>query len=212
MSDQSLWYPATYSQFGEELFIQRILSDAAKKDRTISERVLDIGAWNPKVFSNSRKLIEQGWRAVLIEPSPGPLKDLMSEYGKHENVEVVAAAVVCEDLKLTQMEISDDGLSTNDVQTIDKWREQAAYLGKLWVPTLRLKDVFNQWGGAFDVVSIDTEGTSVDLAIEYIRAGPRPLCMIVEYDKRLDELIQATAPFYTIRTLCEGTNVVLELR
>lgn len=40
-------------------------------------RFLDIGAWHPTIFSNTRALIELGWSGVIIEPSPGPFINLM---------------------------------------------------------------------------------------------------------------------------------------
>lgn len=57
-------------------------------------RLLEIGAFDAFAMSNSRALIELGWSAVLFEPSPGPLRALVKEYGNNPKVEVVAAAVI----------------------------------------------------------------------------------------------------------------------
>jgi hypothetical protein len=40
-------------------------------------RFLDLGAWDPITFSNTRALVELGWSGVMIEPSPGPFLELM---------------------------------------------------------------------------------------------------------------------------------------
>ena len=62
----------SYSQYGEDLIIL-----GAFAGRTEPGTLLDIGAWHPTIFSNTRALIELGWAGVIIEPSPGPFINLM---------------------------------------------------------------------------------------------------------------------------------------
>lgn len=60
-----------YSQFEEQDAILQAF--AGKTDG----RFLDLGAWDPITFSNTRALVGLGWSGVMIEPSPGPFLELM---------------------------------------------------------------------------------------------------------------------------------------
>jgi hypothetical protein len=61
-----------YSQYNEEDLIL-----AAFEVPSEAPLFLDIGAWHPTIFSNTRALIERGWGGVIIEPSPGPFINLL---------------------------------------------------------------------------------------------------------------------------------------
>lgn len=176
-----------YSQRDEEKYILDACKDSARR------RVLDIGAWDPKCFSNSRALIEQGWGAVLIEPSPGPLRNLVKEYGHLPNpkVDVVSAAVCVSAEPLIELAITDDAVSgeVGSAQTA-KWAQAGNFIGRLWVPTLTLPEIIDRFG-AFDCVSIDTEGSSVDLLKILVKTEMFPKCIVVEHDGRIVEAMQA---------------------
>jgi FkbM family methyltransferase len=191
-----------YSQYGEDEIVLKLLGSRAPGT------LLDVGAWHPRTFSNSRALIEAGWKAVLIEPSPGPLRELVAEYGENPNVKVIGAALTVEDEHVFPLRISDDGLSSADSETLKKWATTGGYFGTMWTPALSLARFFNQFGGEFEFVSIDTEGTSIDLAKAYL-AGPEPLVMIVEHDNRIVELMQTAQQHGYSIAHANGTNVIL---
>lgn len=171
---------ASYSQYGEDRIVAEIFSHIGQK----SFRLLDIGAWDPIVLSNSRLLIEKGWAAVLIEPSPIPLKNLILAYGQpgsREDIVVVGAAVGLAHGML-KIELSDDAVSSSDPQMRELWKTDAKYYGSAYFPVITLADIFNQFGGPFDFVNIDTEGLSVQLAMEYLKTESFPRVMCVEHD------------------------------
>ncbi len=174
-----------YSQREEQ---PAILAACAKAKR---HRVLDIGANHPTDKSNSRALIEAGWSAVLIEPSPGPLRSLVEGYGYkspyHDQVEVVGAAAGCEN-GLVKLQITDDAVSSEAPS--EQWRRDGGFFGTLLVPMLTIDDILNRFG-EFDCVSIDTEGTSVDLFHRLIARDMYPACIVVEHDKRYIEAVKA---------------------
>ncbi len=142
-----------YSQRLEEIHILEACKDAPRR------MLLDIGAFHPTVFSNSRALIEQGWGAVLVEPSPKPVRNLVKVYGDSPTVHVLCAAVGLEPSIVT-MQITDDAVSTQTVT--DAWRERGGYIGAMTICQVSFGQICD-WYGSFDFVSIDTEGTSVDL-------------------------------------------------
>ena len=190
----------TFSQYAEDLQVWEVVKDIP------NGRVLDIGAWNYETFSNSRKLILAGWEAVLIEPSPGPLRDLAREYHRNLRVRVVGAAVTVQG-GLVDLAITDDAVSQPHASDrIQGWLDSGGFFGRVTFPALSMEQVFNSFGGDFELVSIDTEGESVDLFAEMIRIGPRPRCVIVEHDNRIVELNQyAEAANYRQLTI-NGTN------
>lgn len=198
----------SYSQYGED----KIIAEIFEKINQTKFRLLDIGAWDPIEKSNSRLLIERGWAAVLIEPSPTPLRNLINAYGQHgsrEDIIVVAAAVGLEP-GMVRMAITDDAVSTSQPEVEELWKEKGGYLGHAWFPVITLKDIFNQFGGPFDFVNIDAEGLSVELAIEYLKMEGFPRVMCVEHDNRIVELSQAAqARGYNVRHT-NGTNLILE--
>lgn len=69
-----------YSQYDEESIINSFFKN--KKDGL----VVDIGAADGINNSNSRKLILDGWSALLIEPNPNNFSKLQTLYIENENV------------------------------------------------------------------------------------------------------------------------------
>ena len=170
-------------------------------------RFLDIGAYHPTVFSNTRALYELGWSGVMFEPSPGPMRALVAEYGNEPRIELVQAAV-----SLTPgavlLHVTDDAVSTSCPDEYEVWREKGGYIGKLLVPALTVADILNRWG-SFDFVNIDAEGVSADLFLEFLRRDQMSPCYCVEVDVgRLNEMMTAaSAAGYTAKVI--GANLVL---
>jgi len=190
-----------FSQYGEDDLFLPLLP--------IVGRFLEIGAWHPTDKSNSRALFERGWSGILIEPSPGPLLNLLSEYHDEPRIQIIAAAVTVEG-GLVELQVTDDAVSTSDRKQYDAWKSVTKFRGALTVPALSVADLFARFGGAFDFISIDTEGGSVDLFAEMLRAGPRPRVVVVEHDSRLVELAQYAEQANYRQIHLNGTNVVLE--
>lgn len=182
-----------YSQTGEQDAILKILGygePPVKMAIDPQPRFIDIGAWNPTTFSNTRALYELGWGGLMIEPSPGPVRELVWEYGRSERVTVIAAAATIAD-SLVVLQVTDDAVSAEvGSDNAKRWAVSGGFYGKLIVPGLTLDNLFKQFGGDFRMVSIDTEGTSVELFVELLRIGVRPQCIVVEHDNRIVELAQ----------------------
>ena len=68
------------------------------KERLLSGRLLDIGAADGCLFSNSRALIlNNGWEGTLVEPDPANVAVLADLYRGHPGINLVAAAVADHD-------------------------------------------------------------------------------------------------------------------
>jgi hypothetical protein len=66
-----------YTQFGEDGLIQRALDEIGETNR----QCFEVGAADGLFFSNSLRLREQDWLAVLIESEPNAFAKLKATYG-----------------------------------------------------------------------------------------------------------------------------------
>ena len=109
------------------------------------------------------------------------------------------------------MWVSDDAVSTTEGPEYEKWKVKGGFIGRLWVPRVPLRWLLYDDRGTFDFVSIDTEGTSVDLCKEMIRMEYLPLCVSVEHNSRNQELMTHAGPYYAC-VYENDTNLVLKRR
>lgn len=192
-----------YSQYGEDLKAIELLSA-----RGITEgRVLDIGAWQPIDKSNTAQLIENGFGGVLVEPSPGPLKDLVQFYKDNPNIEIIGAPITPHG-GWVKLNLTDDALSTETISEV--WREQGGYFGSAWYLSISVADLIARVGGDFQVCSIDTEGSSCEVFAELLKTGARPRIVILEHDGRVVELFPMSEAANYRQASLNGTNIILE--
>lgn len=195
----------SYSQYQEDAKVFELLD----RWKIGQGRILEIGAYDPKALSSSRAFIEDGWEAVLIEPSPAHIASLAREYRDNPRVTLLAAPVTVHGGIIT-LELTDDALSGETIP--EQWRETGGYYGRAKYLSISMQDLVAHFGGDFHVVSIDTETTSVDLFAEMLRCGPRPRVVIVEHDGRHVELAQIAEAAMYRNTHTNGTNSIWEWR
>ncbi len=201
------------SQYDEDRYIA-----AALDARTVKkDRFLDIGAFHPTVFSNTRQLFEAGWEGVMIEPSPLPMEKLLREYGNKPRITLIQAAVGM-DPSLTLLHVTEDALSTTDPAQKERWTDpndktkDGGYYGSMFVPQITLAELFEAVSADFDFVSIDTEGSSFELLKEMFRLGVNPWCVCFEHDGRYPESF-AVIHEQGYKVVYENaTNRVIQLR
>jgi FkbM family methyltransferase len=155
-----------YSQNKEEEIILNYFKDVK------FGHVLDIGANDGKIFSNSLALIESGWSATLVEPHPvayDKLADLHSTANSIGQVNCVRAAI-CEHNDKVTLHINtphiegDTGLLSTIVKDeTDKWNSVVQY-NEVQVQGYTFKRFCEIWKvERFDFLTIDAEG--MDYAI-----------------------------------------------
>lgn len=198
----------SHSQAGEDLIVAKCFPEG------FTGTLLELGAWDPIALSNSRILIKAGWSAVLCEFSPGPLRNLVVEYGKHPKVQIVAAAVTTTDESAQPFEITDDAVSSSDPTMLERWKCEGGYFGSLWVPTLPLDRLLSQFFGdrKLDYASIDTEGSSIPLAIALLQSEHRPNVLCCEHDGRIVELMQVAQELGYVAIHTNNTNIIISGR
>ncbi len=174
-----------YSQNEEEKYILEAFANDTPEITEMS-RFLDIGAWLPKDKSNTRALYEKGWSGVMIEPSPGPMRALLDEYGNDERITPVCAGVGLTE-GIFPIKVTDDAVSTSNVRHYETWKPKTTFLGVLLVPHITLQHIQRKLG-AFDFINIDTEKLSALLFLRMMDLGWRPRCICVEHDDQLHDL------------------------
>ena len=197
-----------YSQYGED---EKIAAIFDKHDWIDKGNLLDIGAYSAEHLSNSRMFIDMGWSAVLVEFSPGPLRSLVQHYADNPRVQVVSAAVTPEPNHVLKFDVTDDALSTEPgSETRRIWSEAGGYYGSLWVQTLPLEALLTQFFGdrTLHYATIDTEGTSVDLAIALLRMR-QPDVLCVEHDSALIRFAEVYEPLGYRQVHVNQTNVII---
>jgi FkbM family methyltransferase len=173
-----------YSQQGEEAVILEHLGHLPPG------RCLDVGAYSPSVFSNTRALIDKGWSAMLVEPSPGPFLSLLEAYKTNPKVKLVNALVgFGTRWSMKKFWNSSDAVSTTEEKNYQIWKEHGQF-SETYMAETPVREILALGGNQFDFISIDTEGTSVDIlkAIDVRALGAQLVC--VEFDDRLSEATQ----------------------
>ncbi len=197
----------SHSQAGEDLIV------AKQFPAGFTGCLLEVGAWDPVTFSNSRLFIEGGWSAVLCEFSPGPVRSLVQAYPSAPvcRVAVVCAAITVTDENVQMYCVTDDAVSSSDPSTLKTWKERGGYYGNLYVPTLPLDKLLSQFFGdrKLDYASIDTEGTSVDLAIALLQSEHRPNVLCCEHDGRIVELMAVAQELGYVAVHTNNTNIIV---
>src|SRR6202034_3588703 len=118
-----------YSQYEEE---QHILAAVGDLPLDPLPRFLDIGAWEPIVFSNTRALFERGWGGLVLGPSPSAILKQIAEYGDVERVQIAALGVGCVPGgygSILEFQATDDCVGTVDREFFEKWKGSAKYYG-----------------------------------------------------------------------------------
>jgi FkbM family methyltransferase len=188
-----------YSQSGE----QKIILDCFGSS---IGTVLDIGANDGVTFSNSRALIELGWRACLVEPAELPFAKLKELYMPDQQLPdgsliygtgingvthllCVNAAITTADGPLdfyssgTHLKQGDtDLLSTTRPEELARWKKSGEVFTKTTVRGITVKTLLAETGlTRADFISIDAEGVDYDILrqLDLTALSTRMVCVEV---------------------------------
>lgn len=164
-----------YSQNGEQAHILNYFGDFVGT-------FIDIGACDGRLNSNTLALTLRGWSGILIEPSPRAFLELQKLHESNPKLKLIHAAI---GLGWGIVPFWDGplGYSTHEAANLKKW----SHLGfdrPFWIPTIPVTIL----EGPADFVSIDTEGTSVDVFLSFPFSRIQPRVMCVEHDGRFLEV------------------------
>jgi FkbM family methyltransferase len=191
-----------HSQNGEQALL--LAHFGAKADG----RFLDIGAWEGKTFSNTYALAERGWTGVCVEPSPSAFVGLLQTHADRPGVELVNAAVAYEPGLASFYDCGGDAVSTLSATQVQRWRSHT--FRQFTVCTVTVGQLLGRFGLDFDLLSLDTEGSSAALfRCVPLGAMPRLKACVVEHDGHADAMAQWAGTFGFREAGRNGENLVL---
>lgn len=168
----------SYFSQGDE---ERYILDFFKNENV--GNVLDIGAYNAEIFSNSRKLILNGWSAVLVEPSKMCFDALYNFYKDVPNVEVVNYAIG-NTVGYIDFYDSAGAVATGSEMHYNKWKDIQLDFKKTRVSCIMFQDLYSMFPYKFDFISIDTEGMDYEIIqqIDFDLTGTSLVCVEYTYN------------------------------
>ncbi len=184
-----------YSQNLEEQWIADHFGDKVGK-------FLDIGAYDGKTFSNTLKLVENGWSGVCVEPSPTVIKELMSLHEVNGSVLIVNTAVTVNGGLVTFYDSGGDAVSTVDENHKILWKD-AVNFTRVLVNSVTMTELFSAIGYEFDFINLDVEGINLELFSE-LPLGRLERCsaLCVEHngvsEDRQDMMLRASLHGYRV--------------
>lgn len=190
-----------YSQNSEEFYIRRYF-------RHFQGRLLDIGAYDGKTFSNSLALLLLGWEGYMVEPSP-EIFDKLKENLRGLNVKAVNCAIGTYDGK---------GVLHNNMNAVATMvdKDKAKWVDEEFTEIeieVRLYDtIFKDVN--FDFISIDAEGMDWDILqqINIDKVGCRMVCIEWNSDNEMFAKYQQYFKRYRMKLLHRNAENVIYVK
>lgn len=183
-----------YSQNNEE----EIILDQVNRLGITNGKFLDVGAFHPKVFSNTRALYENGWTGVIVEPSPICFNEFKREYEFDPKMTLLNLAISSENNEglIDFYESNGDAVSTTEVLHKEKWEQTPGVsFNKIQVPAMSMTNFIGEHGLDADLISIDVESKNIDLfnSIINLLDNTAIKIMCIEHDGYYDYMIAKMA-------------------
>lgn len=170
----------TYSQNQEDLFIDKLLGYPAQGF------YVDVGAFDPHRFSNTKRFYDKGWRGINVEPDPQNYKKFVDSRPKDINLN---QGVSDKNGTLTFYKMNPGTLSTFSKEDADaNLKEGFELIEKVQVKTTTLAEVMKNHVGKqpIDFLSVDTEGLDFTVLNSNDWKKYRPKVVCVESNKGTD--------------------------
>ena len=175
---------------------------------------LEVGAFNPITFSNTRALVELQWKGIYIEPSPTCFEAFVKEYNDNKNISLIKAALGNKDGLVKFYDSIGDALSSTSVQHKEKW--EAGYDVKfneievLMVSVTSFTEKLLIQGNEIDFLNLDVESTNIELFNLFPDWFWEQLKMIcIEHDSQQDYIISKLQPFGFKELHRNGENLIM---
>jgi FkbM family methyltransferase len=194
-----------FSQLDEDLFLTKYFDEIGLE----RGRFLDIGSYDGVLYSNTRAFAMRGWEGVCLEPSRPVFEELCNLYPlSRSKVRCHQAAVTVDNDGEIDLYETPDPVSTTEIFNRDKFSTLATFKATK-VQAMSFKKLAVAYPGPYHLISIDTEGTSIDLAlalpIEILAMGG---IVVVELDLDVDKLFMGMKTKGFIEVHNNGLNAL----
>ena len=195
-----------YSQNNEDDLILPYLKGITLE----SPSFLDVGAFDPKVFSNTRVLVEAGWYGTYVEPAPINFDAFLTEYRENDNILLVNAALSVKSELIKFYDANGDAISTSSENHATRWRGAGVKYREYFTKTITWDELLEVTGNSFNVLSLDVEGLNYDLFMAMpIHKLDKLEVLIVEHDGYVEDMKAVAASAGLGRVLAlNGENII----
>lgn len=197
MSDEAA--KITYSQMGEDIIVQHLLTRVFHKmDRGF---YVDVGAFHPRLFSNTKFLHMVGWRGLNIDAS----KEAIMRFDLERPGDInVCCGVAPTEGEATFYEFEGGAASTISSEQARIWQGNLGWklIGESNIrvrPLNSLLEEFLPAGQTIDYLNVDLEGLDGDVIRSLDLSRYRPMVLTIElHDVDKVALAQNEAVSYVI--------------
>lgn len=208
-----------YSQNNEEEIILQFFEGAVGS-------FLDIGAYDGINMSNTRRLAELGWSGVLVDGSSFSFRRLFDLYRGDKKMTLINAMITGDHEAKERMrlmwESPHSGVSTMEAKNYEKWKDYVKNIpipgtefSEIYVPVVTMKEVLDlaySINPVIDFVSIDVEGASSDLSLQFDPDRFRTSMICIEHDERDKEITERYLGLGFLPVLKNAENIILARR
>lgn len=180
-----------YGQNKEDRFIEKYF--AVQEKSTLY--ILDIGANDGKTLSNSYKAIQNGWNAVLVEPSPVAFEKLHALHGQNARVRLFNCAITSQTGEAILHE-SGTLLNTGDTALVStlipdekkRWDSANISFEEKLVKTKSWNDLLIECSSSkFQCISIDAEGFDLQILSQINLTDVGCELLVIEWNGNVSE-------------------------
>lgn len=171
-------------------------------------KFLDIGAFEGKRLSNTWALSQLGWEGICIEPSPSAFVGLMQNYKGNPNVRLVNAAMSANGGGLIDFADSNgDAVSSTSAAHESVW-SKSVFFQHIYVNTINIREILRVFGDHFDFISLDVEGTNIEILKTFPIELINPSLICVEHEGKTDQVLNYCRGYKEIHRNPE--NIILK--
>jgi FkbM family methyltransferase len=168
----------SYSQQGEDLVVSKIFN------KKWGGFFIDVGAFDPKTYSNTYKLHLAGWTGINIEPNPDNFSIFMKKRKRDINLNI---GINSEEGIINYYRFNNPAVNTFDKQHAESWRKVNGFILKdtIQIETYRLEHVLQANlppNKEIDFMTIDVEGLDYNVLTSNDWNKYRPKLIVVEND------------------------------
>lgn len=196
-----------YSQSDEETHILKYFSGDGVGTR---HRFLEVGGYNPKIFSNTRALVELGWHGTYVEPAPVNFASFLTEYRDRPEI-VLVNAVLDAAPGLTEFyDSGGDALSSLSTAHITRWQQAGVKFRKYLAVSVTWDDLLNTTGEDYEMLNLDVEGMSTQLfRLLPLKRLPALRLVVIEHDGNHMEIRDRLIEFGFRPFHINGENLIM---
>ncbi len=203
------WYPIrhSYSQNQEDLIIDKLLG------HPFEGFYVDVGAYDPDRFSNTKRFYEKGWRGINIEPDFYSFQKFLETRKADINLNIGIAE---HSDTLTYFKMEPQTLSTfNSGEAVEYQKQGYVLVEEKKVGVETLADVLDKYsmGRPIDFLSVDTEGFDMQVlrSNDWSRFKPKVICVeSVHHSKNLNPLDNGKSSEQEIYLIGKGYKKVYD--